>query len=86
MDFFDILILIDLIQFGSSLFFLYVYLTLAMCPTNNTMWILQIKTKKEDENMDFLEQEVYMKNTIVQIFSFSCVCTMFLFIIKIDKF
>jgi hypothetical protein len=84
MDYFDILILIDMIQFFSSLFFLFVYLTLAICPTKNTKFILQIND--EEEGNDFLEESVYMKNMIIQIFSFSITCIIFLMLIKGDAF
>jgi hypothetical protein len=64
MDFFDLMIIIDFMSFLSVLLFVWIYLVSAMYPTTNIKTLLRLDSV-ETKTKDFLESEVFLRNTVI---------------------
>ncbi len=83
MDFFDVVMIIDCLLFLANIIFLFIYLTLSLCPTNTMRLVLRLDVA-DIKKKDFLSADYYARVTIVQIFSFFLVCSGILFLINAD--
>ena len=84
MDFFDIMLIIDFMSFLSVLIFVWVYLVSALYPTSNIKTLLRLDSQ-ETKTKDFLESEVFLRNTVIQLFSYFFLSIMFLLMCVWDE-
>ena len=84
MDFFDIMLIIDFMSFLSVLFFVWIYLVAALYPTKNIKILFQLESQ-DTKTKDFLESEVFIRNTVIQICSYICLSIMFLLMCVWDE-
>lgn len=83
MDFFDLLVVMDFMSFMAVLFFIFIYLVSAMYPTSNIRTLLRLESKETKEK-DFLESEVFLRNTVIQLFSYFVLSIMFVVVCEVD--
>ena len=84
MDFFDLMIIIDFMSFMSVLLFVWIYLVSAIYPTQNIRELLRLDSA-ETKTKDFLESEVFLRNTVIQLFSYFFLSIMFLLMCVLDQ-
>jgi len=77
MDFFDIMMIIDFMNFLSVLIFVWVYLVSALYPTANIKNFFRLDSI-ETKTKDFLESEVFLRNTVIQVCSYFLLSILFL--------
>jgi magnesium-transporting ATPase (P-type) len=71
------MLIIDFMSFLSVLIFVWVYLVSALYPTSNIKLLFKLDSQ-ETKTKDFLESEVFLRNTIIQVCSYFFLSIMFL--------
>lgn len=73
----------DFMSFLSVLGFIFIYLLSALYPTPNIKTLLRLDSK-DTKSKDFLESELFLRNTVIQLFSYFVLSIGFVLVCKND--